>query len=368
MAADTGLCGTAAFLKTRVIVPDVASESTWREEYRGPALKNGIRAGWSQPILTKDNQVLGTFAIYSAEPRVPTNEDLALIEVGARITLVAIERQQSQEDLRNALDEIQKSESKLRQVIDAIPALAWCNLPDGPNEFLNKGWHEYTGLSSEESHGWGWQTAFHPDDLPPLMEKWMKMLASGEPDEIEARLRRHDGVYRWFLIRAEPFRDESGKIVRWYGTSTDIDDRKRAEEALQSSERNLSLIINTIPTFIHVLRTDGSVQYVNQAVLDYTVSLWKMCRKRTIALVFSTRRMWRGCASSAGRRSHAPYRSKLSNVRWVRTADIAGSWSATILCSMIREGSIDGMRPRSTSRIENGRRTRWHAKRLFGLT
>jgi len=120
-------------------------------------------------------------------------------------------------------------------VIDTIPALAWCNLPDGPNEFLSKGWHEYTGLSPEESHGWGWQTAFHPDDLPPLMERWVKMLASGEPDEIEARLRRHDGVYRWFLIRAEPFRDESGKIVRWYGTSTDIDDRKRAEEALEQA-------------------------------------------------------------------------------------------------------------------------------------
>jgi PAS domain S-box-containing protein len=144
------------------------------------------------------------------------------------------------EDRKRAERQIQKSESNLRQVIDAIPALAWCNLPDGPNEFLNKGWHEYTGLSHEESHGWGWQTAFHPDDLPPLMERWVKMLASGEPDEIEARLRRHDGVYRWFLIRCEPFRDESGKIMRWYGTSTDIDDRKRAEEKLRRSETFLA--------------------------------------------------------------------------------------------------------------------------------
>jgi PAS domain S-box-containing protein len=150
------------------------------------------------------------------------------------------ERKRAEEALRNALEEIQKSESKLRQVIDAIPALAWCNLPDGPNEFLNKGWHEYTGLSAEESHGWSWQNAFHPDDLPALMEKWMKMLTSGEPDEIEARLRRHDGVYRWFLIRAQPFRDESGKIMRWYGTSTDIDDRKRAEEEMRRSETFLA--------------------------------------------------------------------------------------------------------------------------------
>ena len=125
-------------------------------------------------------------------------------------------------------------------MIDTIPTLAWCNLPDGPNEFLNRGWHEYTGLRPEESHGWGWQNAFHPDDLPPLMERWGALLVSGEPGEIEARLRRHDGVYRWFLIRVEPFRDETGRLVRWYGTSTDIDDRKRVEEQLRRSEAFLA--------------------------------------------------------------------------------------------------------------------------------
>jgi PAS domain S-box-containing protein len=144
------------------------------------------------------------------------------------------------DDRKQVEAELQKSEAKHRRVIDAIPALAWCNLPDGPNEFLSKPWHEYTGLTPEESQGWGWQVAFHPDDLPPLMERWTKMLVSGEPDEIEARLRRHDGVYRWFLIRAEPFRDESGEIIRWYGTSTDIDDRKRAEEELRRSEAILA--------------------------------------------------------------------------------------------------------------------------------
>ena len=176
----------------------------------------------------------------------------------------------SEAALHKALDEIKKSEAKLRQVIDAIPTLAWCNLPDGPNEFLSKGWHEYTGLSPEESHGWGWQVAFHPEDLPPLMEKWRKMLVSGESDEIEARLRRFDGVYRWFLIRAEPFRDETGTIVRWYGNSTDIDDRKRAEEALAASERNLRLIINTIPAMAWSAQADGNADFVNQRWLDYT--------------------------------------------------------------------------------------------------
>jgi len=126
------------------------------------------------------------------------------------------------------IEDRKASEFELRRVIDSIPALAWCNLTDGTNEFINKTYHEYTGLSSENTRGWGWQAVFHPEDLPPLMEKWKAMSVSGEPGEIEARLRRHDGAYRWFLIRAEPFRDEAGKIVRWYGTSTDIEDRKQA--------------------------------------------------------------------------------------------------------------------------------------------
>ena len=270
VAADTGLCSTAAFLKTRVIVPDVASEPIFAEEYRDVALQNGIRAGWSQPILTKDNQVLGTFAIYSAESRVPTAEDLALIEAAGRIALIAIERQRSQEALTKALDEITNSETRLRQVIDTIPTLAWCNLPDGSNEFLNKRWHDYTGLSPEESHGWGWQVAFHPEDIPPLMGKWQELLVSGEPGEIEARLRRLDGVFRWFLIRVEPLRDGAGKIVRWYGTSTDIETLKQTQEKLREDERELRRITDAIPQTIVVLDPSGAPLYANQATLDYT--------------------------------------------------------------------------------------------------
>jgi PAS domain S-box-containing protein len=176
---------------------------------------------------------------------------------------------ESEAALQRAFNEIKKSEAKLRQVIDTIPTLAWCNLPDGPNEFLNKGWHEYTGLSPEESHGWGWQVAFHPEDLPPLMKRWQDLLVSGEPGEIEARLRRYDGVYRWFLIRVEPLRDEAGKIVRWYGTSTDIEDRKRAEETLKASEREFGLIINTIPAMAWSARPDGYAEFFNQHYLAY---------------------------------------------------------------------------------------------------
>jgi len=175
----------------------------------------------------------------------------------------------AQAALQEAFDEIQKSEAKVRRVIDTIPTLAWCSLPDGTNEFLNKNWHEYTGLSPEESHGWGWQAAFHPEDLPALMEKWKGMLVSGEPGEIETRLRRHDGAYRWFLIRAEPFRDEAGKIVRWYGTSTDIDGRKRAENKIRQGERELRQLIDHLPQFVLVLDKQGSLLQANKTMLDY---------------------------------------------------------------------------------------------------
>jgi formate hydrogenlyase transcriptional activator len=165
---------------------------------------------------------------------------------------------------------MKNSEDKFRVMVDTIPALVWCNLPDGSNEFLNQRWHDYTGLSEEEAHGWGWRFAFHPDDLENLLDTWKGLLLSGEPGEIEARLRRFDGEYRWFLIRAVPHRDESGKIVNWYGVITDIEDRKRAEEKLRQDERELRRITDAIPQTIVIQSPDGIPLYANQAVLDYT--------------------------------------------------------------------------------------------------
>jgi formate hydrogenlyase transcriptional activator len=184
--------------------------------------------------------------------------------------MTSIPQERSQEALRRALDELKNSERKLRQVIDTIPTLAWCNLPDGSNEFLNKRWHEYTGLSPEESHGWGWHTAIHPDDRAPLTEKWQALLVIGEPGEMEARLRRHDGVFHWFLMRVEPLRDETGKIVRWYGACTDIETLKQTEVKLREDERELRRITDLIPHTIVVQDPSGSPTYANQATLDYT--------------------------------------------------------------------------------------------------
>jgi formate hydrogenlyase transcriptional activator len=157
-----------------------------------------------------------------------------------------------------------------RAILDALPAIAWCKLPDGSNEFVNQRWQDYTGIPEDEARGRGWQAAVHPDDLPKLTEKWAEIVASGKGGEFEGRLRRRDGVFRWFLARFEPVRDDAGEIVRWYGTSTDIDALKQAEVKLREDERALRRITDAIPQTIVVQDPDGIPVYANQAALDYT--------------------------------------------------------------------------------------------------
>ena len=141
--------------------------------------------------------------------------------------------------MRKEFNAMLPSDDFLRTMIDQMPTLAWSCRPDGSAEFVNQRWLDYTGLSMEEAVGWGWQATIHPEDLGKTTETWLRIVASEEPGEEEARVRRFDGEYRWFLFRAVPVRDEWGKVIRWYGTSTDIEDRKRAEEKLQRSEAYL---------------------------------------------------------------------------------------------------------------------------------
>src|ERR1700758_5283855 len=143
--------------------------------------------------------------------------------------------------LRDLYTTLQSSEDRLRLVIDTIPTFAWTALPDGSEDFVNRHWQEYSGLSAKESVGLGWEAAVHPADLKRHLEKWRASLASGEPFENEVRYQRAaDGQYRWFLARAVPLRDARGKILKWYGISTDIEDRKRAEQEREELRADLA--------------------------------------------------------------------------------------------------------------------------------
>ncbi len=143
-------------------------------------------------------------------------------------------------DRKLAEEALQVSERNLASIINAIPTLAWSARPDGCCDFLSQGWLDFTGLTWEQAQSRGWPSAFHPEDRDKLMQNWQSAVATGVYVDTEARLCRFDGVYRWTLIRANPWRDESGSIVKWYGTNTDIDDRKRAEEQVQRSEAFLA--------------------------------------------------------------------------------------------------------------------------------
>jgi hypothetical protein len=144
------------------------------------------------------------------------------------------------DDRKRAEDAIRASECDLSSIINTIPMLAWSARPDGSCDFLNQRWLDFTGLSAEQALGSGWRETIHPEDAKGVLDSWQMALATGQLADVEARMRRFDGQYRWFLFRASPLRDESGKIVKWYGTNTDIDDRKRAEEELQRSEAFLA--------------------------------------------------------------------------------------------------------------------------------
>jgi PAS domain S-box-containing protein len=175
------------------------------------------------------------------------------------------------------------STAERRTILDAIPAIAWCKFADGSNEFVNQRWQDYTGIPADEARGQGWQAAVHPEDFPKLSEKWAEIVASGKSGEFEGRLRRHDGAFRWFLARFEPVRDDTGEIVRWYGTSTDIDALKQAEEKLREDERALRRITDTIP---HRLRPSPLCQAAHWPQIWLSVrrrSSRPRCARRTVS-------------------------------------------------------------------------------------
>ncbi len=266
---DRASCGAAAFTKQRVIVPNISKDPRWPDDARDLTLGHGFSAAWSEPLISKDGEVLGTFAMYYPEPRTPLSSDLELINAAGHIALIAIELERSHLALKKVLVEIKSSENRLRTIIDTIPALAWSARPDGSAEFFNQRWLDYAGLSAEEAADWGWTVALHPEDRGRLMDYWRHVLASGEAGEIEARLRRFDAEYRWFLFRASPLRNDSGRIVKWYGTNTDLEERKRAEEALRSNEQSLRLIVDTIPGLVCTMSAAGEVELLNRQVLEY---------------------------------------------------------------------------------------------------
>ena len=201
--------------------------------------------------------------VHSVGHPVVNSEGDVIELVGTHVDVT--EQYEAKEKLQRAFDDIKKSEDRLRLVIDTIPTLLWRATPEGVPDFLNKPALDYTGLSLEQAAA-GWPRAFHPDDKKGMLQKWSAIRESGMRGGLEARLQRFDGEYRWFLFRAEPLRDESGNIVKWYGSATDIEDRKRTEEALRESEQRFRDYAETASDWLWETGPDHRVASMSEHV------------------------------------------------------------------------------------------------------
>ncbi len=192
--------------------------------------------------LVKEAKLIGVLYLENnLTPNAFTPARVAVLNLLASQAAVSLDNAHLDPGLQAAEGRFHQDERELRLAIGTIPGLVWSALPDGHFDFLNQRWREYTGLTLEQASGWGWRAAIHPEDLPGLESYWRVVLASGKPGETEARMRRFDGEYRWFLFRAVPLYDELGNLVKWYGTTADIQDRKWAEALLAGEKRLLEM-------------------------------------------------------------------------------------------------------------------------------
>jgi len=230
----------------------------WDTDERVPVrLKEGIAAQGLEigPLvfvpLTTPHRRLGALGMSGFPGTVYSSDDISFLRLIGRVVAFAIDdnfnlrqAEAAQAELQRQNDRLRRSERELHEIIESIPEMAWSGAPDGSCTFVNTRWTEYTGLSLEDTVGSGWRSAVHPDDLERHLQKWQASVAGGEPFEDEVRFRRPiDGRYRWFLVRGVALRDERGEVLKWYGIATDIEDRKRAEQATSVQNKQLQLLL-----------------------------------------------------------------------------------------------------------------------------
>jgi PAS domain S-box-containing protein len=263
----SGPCAMAASLKEQVIAADVASDTRWDHyKWRALAMAHGLRACWSTPIVSSDDTVLGAFAIYSRQPGSPSAYHQHLIGQITHLATVAIEHKHAEETLR-------QSERELRQITDAIAQLICVLGPDGQTLYANRFVLDYSGLSIEEVMGNNFRARlFHPADLERAQDERQQALERGDPFELELRARRKDGQYRWLLIRYNSLRDEEGRIIRWYATGTDIDDRKQAEERVHKENLALREEVDHSSTFEEIVGSSETLRKVLTQVTKVALS------------------------------------------------------------------------------------------------
>jgi len=255
---SVGKVGQVAASRHPILIEDVAAQNDWvvRPEW---AKREEIRSFAGHPLIFRD-KLLGVIAVFSRQPF--GQKEFTWLGLFANQAAVAIANASAEEAL-------QSTKRNLAAIINTIPTTAWSTRPDGYCDFLNQVWLDYAGMTTEQAQGWGWTEAIHPDDREQLVEDWRSCLASGIPVDMEARIRRFDSSYRWFLIRANPLREESGNILKWYGTCTEIEDRKRWEQILRARELSWKQIVDNIPGLVATTGAMGEIEFLNWQTLEY---------------------------------------------------------------------------------------------------
>jgi PAS domain S-box-containing protein len=226
-------CGTAWARGVRVIVENVAETSLFTSAARDVLLAEGIIAVQSTPLVSRNGQILGTFSTHYRGPHQTTDREQRLLDILARQATDLIERKRAEAALL-------ASEAKFRQLADSMPQIVWTANPHGLVDYYNERWYQFTGFINEDSLGSKWEQLLHPDDFERSTTMWQASIQSGQPFETELRFwDRRENRFRWFICRALPVRDAENTIVKWFGSSTEIDEQKRVENELRRANQDL---------------------------------------------------------------------------------------------------------------------------------
>ena len=247
-----GICGHTILQPGVFVVPDTTKDPRFADN---PLVtgKPHLRFYAGAPLVTDDGLPLGTLCVLDNEPRpegLTPEQSTALLDL-ARAVMAQLK-------VRRAEKAHEENEARLKRIIDAVPHIVWSALPDGHNDFHSQRWYEFSGLPLGSAIGDQWSKILHPDDQDRTWARWRHSLATGEPYEVECRLRHHSGEFRWTLIRAVPLRNEHGEIERWLGTSTDIHEAKKTEGALAESEERYRALIQASTAMVWRAAPDGS--------------------------------------------------------------------------------------------------------------
>ena len=224
---------SVARMHESLLLEDVVKAPAWASD--AYVARARPRAVLCLPLMKQDQLVGVLYLENTLSTDVFTPERVSVLSILAAQAAISISNADLHRDLHRAKERARRSEQELRRAFDMVPTLVWSAAPDGALEFANKQWHDFTGIAPEDLSTWG--SAFHPDDVGKVVNKWAELLATGVAGEIETRMIRYDGVIRRFLVRAAPMRDETGVIVKWIGANTDIEDLKRADEAQDALAR-----------------------------------------------------------------------------------------------------------------------------------